>query len=252
MVTAEEVIKDARHTLSDLGRERWTDGRLLSLLNDGLVDISKNTILYVREKYVELINNQTLYDLSSFAYKILRVEFEDKPLKQTSRNELDRINSTWQAETSEKITHYLVDKLQEGRMLVYPTPVNAVIDNINFGGSYGIITGVTYSDLQLNLGDTLGDLGEVKEDGFIKVFYIETPTTITDIISTINISVVAKEPLAHYIAGRALRDNHDAQNRSMGVEEINLYVKQLEDYSLEKAKNFSQVAYSVPYRPFGV
>lgn len=249
---AKDVIKSARFMLSDTATQRWTDERLLALLNDGLTDIAKTTILFIDTVYVELINDQTDYDFSSFAVKIVRVEYEDKPLALSSFSEMDKKSPLWQQAEGEKLKAYLLDKQREANIKVYPKLKNANLANVDFGGNYGIITGVTYSDLQLNVSDTLGDLGAVAEDGFIKVFYVRKHPKVTDLTDTLYVSSVAEEPLAHFITGRALRDNQDTQNRTLGNEEINLYKQQLSEYSMEKAKNFSQAQFAVPYRPNGV
>ena len=249
---AKDVIKSARYVLSDSDAQRWTDERLLALLNDGLADIAKTTILFIDTVFVELVNDQTDYDLSSFAVKIIRIEYEDKPLALTSFSEMDKKFPLWQQTEGDKLKAYLLDKQREANIKVYPKLKNTNLANVDFGGSYGLITGVTYSELQLNVSSVFGDLGAVAEDGFIKVFYVRKHERVTDLLDELYVSSVAEEPLAHYVAGRALRDNQDTQNRTLGNEEINLYKQQLSEYTMEKAKNFSQAQFSVPYRPNGV
>ena len=146
---------------------------------------------------------------------------------------------------------YLLDKQREANLKVYPLLQNSVVDNIDFGGNYGIMTGVTYSELELNISGTLGGLGGVEEDGFIKVFYIRKHVKVTDLTTTLFVSDVAEKPLAHYIAGYALRDNQDTQNRLIAKEELSLYEKSLEEYNIVKAKNFSQSQFKTTYNPTG-
>ena len=248
---AADVIKNARYMLSDTSPQRWTDERLLSLLNDGLTDIAKNTILFIDTMFVELINDQADYDLSDFAFKIIRVEYEDKPLPLSFFSEMDRKQPLWQQTTGPKLKTYLLDKQREANLKVYPLLQNSVVDNIDFGGNYGIMTGVTYSELELNISGTLGGLGGVEEDGFIKVFYIRKHVKVTDLTTTLFVSDVAEKPLAHYIAGYALRDNQDTQNRLIAKEELSLYEKSLEEYNIVKAKNFSQSQFKTTYNPTG-
>lgn len=248
---ANDIIKTVRFTLSDPLGSRWSDERLLSLLNDGLADIAKTTILFVDTLFIELIDSQTDYDLSAEAVKIIRIEYKDKELAQSSHAELDRKNPTWQTAEGTEILAYVLDKQREANFKVYPKLLNGNLDNINFGGNYGIITGITYSELQLNVAGTLGDLGEIGESGYLKVFYIRRHPKVADLADTIYLSDIAKEPLEHYICGRALRDNQDTQNRSLGNEEMKLYQSQLEAYSMEKAKSFSQASFVSPYRPLG-
>jgi len=88
-----DLLHKTRHTLSDLTANRWSDERLLILLNEGLNDIAKNTILFVKTGYISLASQQTEYDLSSFATKILRIEYLDEPLAYFSHSEMDKKDS---------------------------------------------------------------------------------------------------------------------------------------------------------------
>ena len=250
------IVKDllhrARHTLSDLTANRWTDERLLILLNEGLNDIAKNTILFVKTGYISLASQQTEYDLSSFATKILRIEYLDEPLAYFSHSEMDKKDSAWQQREGSYLKAYILDKQKEACIKLYPKLINSNSSVIDFGSSFGIITGLTYSDLPIELSETFGDLGEVDAKDFIKVYYIERPVELTSILDELELSTVIQEAVTHYIAARAFRDNIDAQSRSMGSEELNLYTNQLAAYVLEKAKSFSQSGYTVPYNPSGV
>ena len=249
---AKDLLYRARHTLSDLTSSRWSDERLLILLNEGLNDIAKRTILFVKTGYIKLVSQQTEYDFSSYAVKVLRVEYLDKPLECFSHSEMDKKDSSWQQREGPYLKAYILDKQKEACIKVYPKLINSTSSIIDFGGSCGIVTGVTYSDLQLEVEGDVGDLGEVDTKDFIKLYYIERPVEITSILDEVDLSTVIQEAVTHYIAARAFRDNLDAQSRSMGAEELNLYTEQLNAYVLEKAKSFSQSSYTTTYNPSGV
>lgn len=250
------IVKDllyrTRHILSDLTANRWTDERLLILLNEGLNDIAKNTILFVKTGYVKLVSQQTEYDFSSFAVKLLRIEYLDEPLAYFSHDEMDKKDSSWQQREGPYLKAYVLDKQKEACIKTYPKLVNSNSSIIDFGSPFGIVTGITYSDLQVEFFDTFGSLGAVDTKDFIKLYYIERPVELTSILDELELSTVIQEAVTHYIAARAFRDNIDAQSRSMGSEELNLYTNQLAAYVLEKAKSFSQSGYTVPYNPSGV
>lgn len=248
---AKDVIKAARQILSDVSPARWTDERLLALLNDGLMDISRTTILFTETLFVQLINGQVEYDLSPWALKILRMEYEDKALPVTSHEELDSRVAAWQLNKGPKAKAYILDKQKEAHFKIYPVLENSNMSNMDFGGFYGIITGISYSELEINVANTFGDLGPVAEDGFVKVFYIRKHPKVTELTDELYVSNIVEEPLSHYIAGRALRDNQDTQNRAFGAEELNLYKAQLTEYAIEKSRNFSQAKFSSRYNPTG-
>lgn len=248
---ARDVIKAARQILSDVSPARWTDERLIALLNDGLMDISRTTVIFTETLFVALINGQVEYDLSPWALKILRMEYEDRELPVTSHEELDVKTPLWQTVKGPKARAYILDKQKEAHFKIYPILENANVSNVDFGGSYGIITAISYSELEINVAGTFGDLGPVAEDGFVKVFYIRKHPKVTELTDELFVSNIVEEPLSHYIAGRALRDNQDTQNRAVGNEELGLYKQQLGEYAIEKARNFSQAKFKSKYNPTG-
>lgn len=246
-----DLFKKARFTLSDLDATRWSDERLIILLNEGLNDIASKTILFVKTGYVILNSQQTTYDFSAFAIKLLRIEYQDKPLPSFSHDEMDNKDSSWQQREGPLLKAYILDKQKEANIKVYPKLTNAENAIINYGGLYGIVTAISYSDLQLVVTDTLGDLGAAEDTDYIKIYYIEKPTEVTSILDEVDLSEIIQEAVTHYISARAFRDNLDVQNRTMGAEELSLYNSQLSTYAVEKAKNFSQAGYTANYNPSG-
>lgn len=247
-----DLLKKVRFILSDTDVNRWTDERLIVLLNEGLNNIAKDTILFVETAFVKLNAMQANYDFSEFAIKLLRVEYKGLPLKAYSHAEMDYKDPYWQTTEGPELKAYILDKQKEARIKVYPLLQNASNELIDFGGNFGIITGITYSELQLQVESSFGDLGEVDATDYIKIYYIKRPEEVTSIIEDIELSTLIQEAVTHYIAAGAFRDNTDVQNRSMGAEEMNLYTSQLSSYVIEKAQNFSQEGYTTKYNPSGV
>ena len=250
---AKDILKSARYMLSDTGMNRWTDERLLSLLNDGLRDIAKTTILFTRNVFLGISNEVVDYDLSSTVIKIHRIEWLGEPLPFYSFEEMDKkYGKGWQSVTGTEPLAIVYNLQNSGCFKIYPIVSNAQNDHMVFSQTYGIITYITYSDIEFLLEDDFGDLGELEETGYLKIFYTRKHPKVTDVNTEIELDDLTLEPLAHYIAGRALRDNTDVQNRTVGNEEINFYMKALEEYSIEKAGSFGQTKYEVPYNQNGV
>ncbi|NCB95269.1 MAG: hypothetical protein EOM35_02195 [Negativicutes bacterium] len=247
-----DLIKKVRFILSDTEINRWSDERLIVLLNEGLNNIAKDTILFVETAFVKLNNLQVEYDFSDFAIKILRIEYQGLPLKAFSHAEMDRKDPYWQTAEGSELKAYVIDKQKEARIKLYPILQNSNNTLVNFGSPFGIITGITYSEFQLEVASDFGDLGEVDASDYVKLYYIKRPPEITSILDEVELSSLIQEPVTHYIAAGAFRDNTDVQNRSIAVDEMNLYTSQLSSYVIEKAQNFSQEGYTTRYNPSGV
>ena len=247
---AQDIITKARYSLSDTDEDRWTDARLLSLLNDAIIDVAKNTTLFV-ETYIYTVANLVVdIDLNDTALKILRAEYLDEPLPFYSFEEMDKKDKEWQLETGTEVKAIIYDKQRNGLFKQYPIVSNAQNPHIEYpNGLLGITTDISYSDIQPVLANSIGDVSGVPDKGLIKFYYIRRHATITNVNDDLNIDELIETPLKHYIVGMAFRDNQDTQNRQMGNEELQLYYNMIEEYSIQKSMNFAEVDYTVEYRP---
>ena len=141
-----DVLLSARYTLSDTDASRWSDARLISLLNDCIKDIAKTTILFTDVLYAGINNLVVDYDIAEYAIKIHRYEFEDEPVPLRTFEEMDKIAADWQSHTGDKVKAIVYNKQNQGQFKIYPIIENSQTDNIVFTSTYGVITSITYSD----------------------------------------------------------------------------------------------------------
>jgi hypothetical protein len=247
---ASAILTDARYTLSDTNKKRWTDARLLSLLYQGIVEAAQKTTLFQEELYITLTNGLSTIDLSDRALVVYRVEYLDEPVEFKSYEEMDKSSSTWQKVIGPKLLKVVYDKSNRGVLKLYPTIENSVNTNIEYSSPFGIVTGLTYTEITLDITTDFGDLSSVDPTGYVKVFYRKKPAVISDITTELEVDDVLHEPLTHYVIGMALRDNTDAQNRAMGKEEIALFYEQIDQFSIAKSKNFARADNIVEYKPY--
>lgn len=248
-IKAKDILNRARYTLSDSAKTRWTDERLLSLLNDAILDIAKSTSLFIETTFYTVQNNVVDIDLSSIAVKIVRAEYLDEPLPIYSFEEMDKKDKLWQLEIGTEVKAIIFSKQKNGLVKQYPIVENAQNDLITYSGAYGIATKITYSDIAPIVTETFGDLDGIPDEAIIKFYYVRRHSDITDINAELDIDELVKQPLVHYVTGMALRDNQDTQNRQMSIEELTLYSTMLEVYSIEKMQGFVRTTHEVPYRP---
>lgn len=245
---ASDVITSARYTLSDLDKKRWSDTRLIGLLNDGLSDVAKTTTLFIGDVFVGISDLVVDYDLSDRAIKIERIEYLDTPLPIYSFEEMDERCPGWQLKTGDKPEAVIVNHQNQACFKIFPIVENAENSNVVFTQVFGIVTNISYSDIQPILVDNYGDIGSLAATGYLRVYYVRKHAKVTALGDTVAVSDVALEPLGHYVAGRALRDNQDVQNRAMAAEELKLYQDMKDEYSLEKKGNFNKQVYQTKYR----
>lgn len=254
MLKAKDIIKQARYTLSDTAVERWSDDRLLALLDEGIKDIALKTILMVEYFYVPIADNVVDYDFSPVATKIVRIEYLDKPVPLVSYEEMDKLNPSWQTDDPKSggvPEAFIYNHHKRACIKQYPAITNSYNPYITYNQPYGVVTDIEYSDIQPVLANHYGDIANIPPAGYFKVFHVRRHADVTDMNDDLYIDDLCKQPLHHYVAGRALRDNQDTQNREMGSEELNLYSVLIEQFSLEKEKNFARPKRSTTYNPMG-
>lgn len=77
----------------------------------------------------------------------------------------------------------------------------------------------------------------------VKVYYIRKPALVYHTGSVLEVDETWDQALQHYVAGRALRDDIDTQNRQSGGEELQLYAQQLNLATRQSSENFAMKTY---------
>lgn len=146
---AAALINIARARLGDTKRQRWTDDRLLQILNEGQADICKTTGIYRKETVLPLAVGQTRYILPSDCMTIKRLEYKDNIVSIFSRNDLDV------GKTADGEFVGIKDNLPMGNLDIYPALEELEADNVlvvegsNFENEYiidnvyGVVTDIT-------------------------------------------------------------------------------------------------------------
>tara|TARA_B110000211_G_scaffold234725_1_gene305884 strand:+ start:1148 stop:1882 length:735 start_codon:yes stop_codon:yes gene_type:complete len=239
------ILDASRFILSDQLKTRWSDARLIQLLNDGLKDVSMQTDFFVSEVLLTLLNNVTTYDISDRAVRISRIQYLEDNLPFISRTGMDRIHSNWETATGTVPTKIIYTEQSVGKFTVYPIVANSQNDNIVQTTQYGIITDISYSDTQPIIATT----GVTA--GYLRVFYSKKHIDITAITDTIDMNEFIVEPLSHFVAGKALRDNMDTQSRSVGQEELLNYQRLILSLNDARVSNFTNAKPEIRYNPLG-
>lgn len=252
-IKAKEIIDDARYTLADTDKDRWSDSRLLKLLNHGISDIAKYTTLFVEDTLYKIQNNVVDIDMSNISTKIVRAEYLGVALPLYSFEQMDEKCKDWQKHRDTKVKAIVYGHQRNGLVKQYPIVENSVNDLITYTGSYGIVTGITHSDLtEIRTEEIFGDLADLPSEGVIKFYYVRDHKKVVDINEVLDIDELVAPMLKHYVTGMALRDNQDTQNRALGNEELGLYSTMREKYEIEKENSFVRPDYTIPYNAEGV
>lgn len=252
-----EILTRVRDSLSDPDADRWSEARLLRLIDEAQTDIAVKAKLLRTTANIQLLPNTNIYELPSEAINIMRVtDLEGNQIPMRSHAQMDDINPTWEFDTGTALEYIVFDKLNPGQFKAYPIPEVGDIPDTYIAGSYGVVVGVdgdtvaspygVVVDISTTVTQTatftsdygeLADMAEVLKS--LLVYYHERPALIDAIDSGTSVLMIDEmydKAIKHYVVGIAWRDDQDTQNRQMGTEELQLYAM---DFKLAQKQSAS-------------
>lgn len=249
MSTAEKVLLDVNDILANKGR--WSPETLLSLLSAAQRKIARRTEVLKKTTVLNLVENQAVYRLDNFAYRIYRVLYNNTVLDIRTREFADSyIGPDWESHQG-KNAQLIITNLQELPSLrVYPVPsggpyiiegmgvaTDVEVDGPSFNSPYGVLTSIDLPDLPPS-GETL------------LIYHSYVTADIVDPCANLELNFMYDDALVHLTAGMALRQNEDFQNRSFANEEFMLYEAEMRTIMRDGARGSEAdaSAYSVTYR----
>lgn len=254
---ASEIITKARYTLGDtVVNPRWSDIRLLSILDDLLISVANDTTLY-QGIIFEPITSKTLYDVSNRIIKIERIEHNFKVLKMLTHTEMDeKYGDQWQIKRGDIPEVIVFDLALAAQFRLYPTIVDTSFISGDSDNTPGIVTGIHLS-LETN---ELEIVNDISEDGgvtnlnigdVLKIFCIKLPTKAETLETELD-EIITKPMIAMFadgVASAAFIDSTQNQNLAVGNA---LYIKYLQTKQMilnSKFNNSTRKIRETKYNP---
>ena len=228
------ILSKAREELGDTNNTRFTDGKLLEHLNDGIKDFILSTKSLKERLYVELASNVAIYDISKYALFVERVEYMNTKIDTLSFTELDSINAMWQYETGNVVKAITFEHQSKGAFRIYPR-LNTVDNNIVSSSDYGILVDFSLDD------DIVGipSIIDVEQNlqAYLVLYVIKKPNvlTLTTPDEELELDELYDKAFVHYIKAQCLRNDSDSNNRQFGNEELSAYAM----YVVNNNKDFA-------------
>jgi hypothetical protein len=243
-----QVIADARSILADTAGDRWPDARLLSLYNQCLKDIIIQSKMLRGKAFVEIEANINTYKMPNEVLRIERVQYLDTFIPVMSHDKMDEIDYLWETKTGNEVKYVVTNLLNAGTFKIYPRITDTTMDYIDSNSNYGIIVDLTTFDDIFNL-PNISQINDIPK--YLVVYYTKIPdvVTISTIDTDLQINSAWDNAIIHYIAGMALRDDADQQNRAFGAEELQLYANNVINLIKgEMSNNVSNPNANISYR----
>lgn len=262
-----EILLRARDTLADPNGERWSDARLIRLIDEGQTDLAKQTRLLKGETDLEMFDGQSVYDLPSDSWLITRAAFDKCQIPLHTHHELDELvrtrvvnqeelyftrrgthtkdfsfaNYCWELEESTEVEALIYDRRNMDEIKVFPIPLGTV-DNI--ASAFGVVT--SYDDFTLS--SLFGVVVDIQEDtefydfdstsgvttllsistGDVHLWYIRLPTKVTVATDKLEMPTIWDVALKHYVIAHAFDDDYDTKFDKKSAKALALYERELE------------------------
>lgn len=345
MTRVQNILVRVRDTLADPRGERWSDSRLIRLIDEAQLDICMRAKLLRAKISFNVIDDVAKYVLPEDVMLIDRVVLDGKRLELVGHTYLDEKFVNWE-ETKGKVTHCVFDKQLRGHIRLYPIPKmgseaslefkqsyaeltpsgviadfgevaldnkygtvaqdfgcvtdvvglvkfqyegeNPVVEQVpyvisqdfgcvtkilydqptykpkeDFGEvvefedftleeNFGIVTGVYSNDDYYTMGCDFGVVtGLDIMSSVLDINYLKKPAKVETLYDKIEIEDLFDKAIKYYVVSQALKDDMDTQNRVVGNEEFQLYLRELQialkDDTLDFTRNNNR-QYSTRYR----
>lgn len=273
-----------RDSLSDPNATRWSNDRLLRLMDEGQKVIARKAKLLRSRAEIAVISEIATYSLPLEASLLTRVLASDatpaststtvarQSIRLKSHQQMDEIDPDWESRTGSSIEYIVFDKLSPQQFKVYPIPVdNDEVSEHVFTSDlgvltdstgdtvdpYGVVTDLTTTDiLATTFTSHLGVVTDMTSAiTSLVVYYLHRPPTLDD-YTKIDVEQVLTIPedwdnaLKHYMVGMALRDDKDTQNRTIGNEELGFFTAELMEAMGDSSTDFTSATQHEPvYTP---
>lgn len=321
MTRVQDILARVRDTLADPRAERWSDDRLIRLIDEAQLDICMRAKLLRTKASLTVVDGIAEYQLPDDLIQLDRVTLDNKRIELIGFSALDTLKYDWQEDRGQ-VTHCIFDKQLQGRIRLYPIPhmgsipkynfvagyqqdtsggiisnfgeigrgtildesstdfgvVNKVteiiqtsepeglpkiethdyvmfgdfgvtsnlvfdyvnlksdpyygtvvgFDDIKFNSDFGIVTLVS-SDNRFTFNSDFGIISDSRvSTGVLTVQYLKKPKKIVSADSEIEIDQIFDKAIKYYVVSKCFRDDIDTQNRVVGNEEFEYYLRELE------------------------
>lgn len=269
MATVETLLNEVRYTIGDERKTKYTDARLLTLYNEGMRDIVKQTKV-LRDSITLLVENGiTTYALPDDVYFLTRAiqEGTDEPIVFKTYSEMDQEIPGWENDERGSVVEALIYNEQNlNEITIYPKlngidgtyfkladGTSVILDSGTEGAiTYLADTSTEYTSVVTQNAGNYGALVSIDYDWFnVKINYVRKPVVATAISDAVDLPDIYFPAVKYYIAGVALLDDSNNEGVQKGTLLLQKYTTEIGIMKSKSSSNYHRVDRPTNYRtPF--
>ncbi len=258
------ILANVRDSLSDPDAERFTELRLVRLLDKAQKDLNIRAQILRAKVVFQLVPTQSVYTLPVDTRVITRVLNEAGPVPLMTHEEADaEYGLTWESETGNSLKALIYDKQNQKGFKTYPILDNPTGDDTLYDyvpdsdfGLISVIGGFTsISDYGVSVVDdsatfsspygVVGTFTEIPDVLRVTMYTLVNPETLTAAqdgnlvwtYSPLQVPDTYDTVLEHYVTGIALRDDQDTLSRELSREHLASYGDLVQKAIKDAARN---------------
>ena len=244
------LIQEIRDFLHDPDGDRWSDNRILYYIDKAQKDLVNKTRCLHSTINIGLRETIDLVTLPDDLLDVKRVSLNGCKIDLVSHDTLDSkepdCSSCWEGKRGTPC-YAIVDKTDRHRLRLHPIPdkgSDTLYQEISLGlfadlgdDKYGVITDNLTTHTELVGYGTTTDI--LLDDLVLEIHYDRKPKYIDSIDNTLEVDDIYTQAIKYYVCGQLLRSDKDSNSRSLGNEELKLYLIELKQLKKDSQSNFA-------------
>ena len=160
MTRIAEILTRVRDSLADPHKERWTDARLVRLIDEAQKVIARRFELFRGETLVGLTIDNPVYKLPDDVWRITRASFDNRLVPMLTYDEMDKRDSAWMTRAGNKLEAIIFNNRSMNEIRVYPLPSEDFLSvEYTFEPEFGTVDKPEFSS-----GDDFGVVSDITND----------------------------------------------------------------------------------------
>jgi hypothetical protein len=266
----EKILKNARRTLADLDKQRWSDEDLLALLDEGQEDFNQQTQFLNTYVDIVLTEGNPYFSLPDDCWKLTRVLYNNCVLPMVTHRELDEMGATnyrsytnflggskWEKAEGSPIA-IIYDRRDFTQGKVFPIPADLNTESLTteaFGvvaeetdTVYGLVGSFEGPGGGAAGGDVYGVLVEANI-GTLRCYYLKNPKEVTSVSDELDIPQMYDIALKFYVCGQAFLNDVDTGSQQKSGSQLALYARHVKEAKKTAMQDYIQAgAFETTYR----
>lgn len=193
MSRLDNLIRNIRYTLADPNADRWSNDRLLALIDEAQLDICQRAKVLRAKVSIPVIDGQAEYKLPDDVLLIDRVLLDNQAIELVSHNTLDNATEKWEVATGQ-VVKCVYDKQNRANIRLYPTPAMGSGADLTFSKGYSQVLSVTAALGEVATGTHLDNFSQ----DFGVVTHVNSVVQVTQPDGTPSVEVIPYIMLGDY------------------------------------------------------